>query len=288
MARVAVIGAGAIGGTIAAWLAEAGHDVFLCVRTPIDHIEVATPAGTLRPDVTIWRGIDAAQPVDWVLAATKTYDSAAAAAWLPALRGPATPLAVLQNGIEQVENFAGAPAPIVPAIVDIPAERDAPGRIRQRRLGSIRVPDGAAGSAFAALFAGTGIDAATTADFADIAWRKLAINCAGAVNALTLKPAGISRDPAVAELMRGLIHECRAVAAAEGVVLPAAVADEIVTGYQRGPADGVNSLLADRLAGRRMEAEARNDVIVRRGARYGVATPLNSMACALLSAVQPD
>ena len=56
------------------------------------------------------------------------------------------------------------------------------------------------------------------------------------------------------------------------------------------PADSVNSLLADRLAGRPMEWDARNGVIVRLGAIHGVPTPVNAMASTLLAATawKPD
>jgi 2-dehydropantoate 2-reductase len=45
-------------------------------------------------------------------------------------------------------------------------------------------------------------------------------------------------------------------------------------------------MLADRLAGRPMEYDARNGVIVRRGARHGVAAPMNALMVALLEAAQ--
>jgi 2-dehydropantoate 2-reductase len=52
----------------------------------------------------------------------------------------------------------------------------------------------------------------------------------------------------------------------------------------RGAGDRNNSMLADRLAGRPMEIEARNGVIVRLGEKHGIPTPLNRMAVALLRA----
>ena len=60
--------------------------------------------------------------------------------------------------------------------------------------------------------------------------------------------------------------------------------DPQLAGYRAGPADGINSLHADRLAGRPMEIDARNGVIVRKGAAYGIATPVNAMVVALLEA----
>jgi 2-dehydropantoate 2-reductase len=71
---------------------------------------------------------------------------------------------------------------------------------------------------------------------------------------------------------------------AEGADLPSDLPETVVEGYRSGPADGVNSLHADRAAGRPMELDARNGVIVRLGARHGIATPVNAMVVALLEA----
>ena len=88
MASIAVIGPGAIGGTIAAWLAQdAGHRVTLCARGPLDLLEIETPEGMIRAAPRVLTDPARAEPVDWVLACTKTYDSAAAGAWLPGMTG---------------------------------------------------------------------------------------------------------------------------------------------------------------------------------------------------------
>lgn len=289
MARIAVIGAGAIGGTVAAWLAQgSAHAVLLCARSPLVDLEIDTPEGPIAARPEILTDPAAATPVDWVLAATKTYDSAAAAAWLPGLMGPETRLAVLQNGVEHRERFRALVADdrVLPAIVDIPAERTAPGRIRQRRMGTILVPEGREGDAFAALFAATPIAVSTTPDFVTAAWRKLAINCAGIVNALTMRPAEVTGDPGVAEVMRGLVRECIAVGRAEGADMPDSLADTVVDGYRGAHPESLNSIHADRIAGRPMEIDARNGVIVRTGERHGIDAPLNRMAAALLAAMR--
>jgi 2-dehydropantoate 2-reductase len=282
---IAVVGPGAIGGTVAAWLAQSPDlAVTLCARTPVDMLTVTTPDGVIeaRPEVLT----DPAEgtPVDWVLIATKAYDAQGAARWLPGLVGADTRIAVLQNGVEHVAHFAPYvdEARIVPAVVDIPAERDAPGRIRQRRMGTIAVPEGA--EDFAALFDRCPIAVSATSDFATVAWAKLALNCAGVVSGLTMKPAGVSHEPGIADLMRGLVKECVAVGRAEGARLDDSLADEVVRHYRDVPADSVNSLLADRLAGRPTEVDARNGVIVRLGAGHGIAAPLNAMAVALITA----
>ncbi|MGB6485514.1 MAG: ketopantoate reductase C-terminal domain-containing protein [Steroidobacteraceae bacterium] len=63
--------------------------------------------------------------------------------------------------------------------------------------------------------------------------------------------------------------------------------EEILAYYRGAPPDAVNSLFADRLAGRCMETDARNGAIVRKGVKHGIPTPLNSMAVTLLDAQQP-
>ncbi|KQY35552.1 2-dehydropantoate 2-reductase [Caulobacter sp. Root487D2Y] len=287
MTRIAVIGPGAVGGVIAAWLAQNPElEVEVCVRTAFERLEVETPGGPLTARPLVLTAPDQASPVDWAIITTKTYDAAATGGWLARLVGPDTRVAVLQNGVEHVERFSAyvAAERITPAVVDIPAERGAPGRVRQRRDGSILVPEGAAGEAFVALFAHTPIAVSTTPDFKTAAWKKLALNCAGAVNALTLRPSGVARREPIAALMRALVGECVAVGRAEGADLPPDLPDAVVEGYRSGPADGVNSLHADRAAGRPMELDARNGVIVRLGARHGIATPVNAMVVALLEA----
>jgi 2-dehydropantoate 2-reductase len=221
---------------------------------------------------------------------TTTADAAdGAASGIRAIAGPATRVAILQNGVEHIERFKPHVAleRLLPVMVDLPAERDAPGRIRQRGRSVFRMPDNELGREFLRLLEGTGFDAATSEDFLSVLWRKLALNAPGAVNALLLKPTGIVREPAIAELMRGMILEVVAVARAEGAELDDALADRIIESQRKAPADGMNSLHADRLAGRTMEVDARNGAVVRAGRRHGIPTPLNSMALTLLEALQP-
>ena len=229
-----------------------------------------------------------ARPVDWVLVCTKAYDVAGAAAWLARLVGPETRVAVLQNGVEHVARFAPyLPVErILPAVVDISAERSAPGRVLQRMNGNILVPAGADGEAFAALFGHTPIEARTTADFTTALFRKLTVNCAGGICGIVNKPNGVARDPAIAELMLALAEECVAVGRAEGAKLADDLAVSVVRGYQTTAPDSINSLHADRMAGRPMEIDARHGVIVRLGEKHNIPTPMNRLAVALLTASQ--
>jgi 2-dehydropantoate 2-reductase len=285
---IAVVGPGAIGGTLAAWLAQdPANAVTVCVRSPFDGLVIETPGGRISAAPRMLTSPAEAASVDWVLVTTKTYDAPAAAAWLDGLVGADTRVAVIQNGVEHLSRFPQVPVGrTVPVIIDLPVERTAPGRIRQRRDGMMVVPQGPSGADFAQLFAATPITVSATDDFTTAAWRKLCLNCAGAVSALVLKPGGVVRLEPMAAIMRGLVAECVAVGRAEGAHLGDEVVEAILDGYRDGPPDSVNSMHADRLAGRPMEIDARNGVIVRRGAAHGLATPLNALMADLLTAAQ--
>jgi len=288
MTTIALIGPGAIGGTIAAWLTQvAGNTVTVCARTPFDELVVEVPDGpTIRARPRVLVDPSEASRVDWVVTVTKTYDTAGATRWIERLLGPSTCVAVVQNGVEHLERFAHVVPRerTLPVIIDIPAERTAPGRIRQRRQGDITVPSGELGDRFAKLFEGTPLAPRTSDDWLSVAWRKLALNSAGVVNALTQKPAGIVRNEKAAALMRAIAAESMAVGRAVGARLPDTLPDEVLERLRASAPDSVNSLLADRLAGRPMELDARNGVVVRLGALHGVPTPLNAMAVAILEA----
>jgi 2-dehydropantoate 2-reductase len=225
--------------------------------------------------------------VDWVIIATKAYDAAGAARWLHRLRTEGIPVAVLQNGVEHRERFAPyVPMDsILPVVVDCPAERQSPERVRQRGVMHLKAPEGSLGRAFVDLFAGTAADATEVSDFTTVAWRKLCHNAAGVLSALLLQPSGALHDEALGETALQIVRECIAVGRAEGATLDDDVAEAVLKAYRAAPADGINSLHADRLAGRPMEIDARNGVIVRQGKKHGIPTPCNQMAVALLEAM---
>ena len=287
MNRIAVIGPGAIGGTVIVRLAHTKeHSVVVCARSAVPQFTLEAPEGrmTATPEVLMSPGH--ARPVDWVIVATKTYDAPAAATWFEPLMGPGTRLAVLQNGVEHIKRFAPYfPEPrIVPVVVDMPVEREASGFFLQRRAGRLTIAANANGEEFARLFDKTGIEVVLVSDFQTALWRKLAVNCAGAVSALVLKPAVIVQRPPIADIIRSLVSECIAVGRAEGASLNDSVVDSVLDGYRNAPPDSINSLHADRIAGRPMEIDTRNGVIVRLGGKHGIPAPVNQMIIALLEA----
>jgi 2-dehydropantoate 2-reductase len=289
MPSITLIGPGAIGATLAAWAAQnPRNEVSVAVRTRFDTLEVTTPERVIVAAPQVLTDRSQARVADWVLIATKAYDSASAAGWFATTCGPHTRVAVIQNGVEHVERFAPyLPREcILPVMIDVPAERIAPGKVIQRGPIHIVVPESANGAAFVELFAGLDLDVVQSQDFATAAWKKLCLNSAGAVCAVLLKPAGIVHHDGIAELMRGIVRECIAVGRAQGATLEDSITEGIIGRMRRGPRDAANSMLADRRAGRPMEIDARNDVIVRLGRKHGIATPVNALMVALLEAAQ--
>jgi 2-dehydropantoate 2-reductase len=288
MAKIAVVGVGAIGGVTAALLQQAGgHELFLCTRRPMAGLSVETPDGMVEVGGVFVTDPTRVPAVDWVFVATKAYDVAETAKWLEPLCAGGAPVAVLQNGVEHRERFAPyvAREKILPVMVDCPAERQSAERVRQRGVMHLKVPDCGLGRDFVGLFAGSPADASVVEDFLSVVWRKLCYNSAGVLSALAMKPAGVVRDDAMGEVALNLIRECAAVARAEGAQLEEDVAATILKAQRVAPADGINSMLADRLAGRPVEIDARNGAIVRLGRQHGIATPSNCMAVALMEAM---
>jgi 2-dehydropantoate 2-reductase len=288
MTSVAIIGPGAIGGTLAAWLAQdAALSITLCARTPFSGLHVETPHGTLTASPLVLTDPTDAVAMDWVLVCTKTYDVEATKVWLNQLAGPQTRVAIVQNGVEHVKLFAHlVPAErIVPVMINLPAARTAPGRIVQHRDGFMSVPAGRNGEDFVALFANTKVAATADTDFVSQIWIKLTGNCGTIVPALTLRATGPVWSEELEAIMQGLLEECAAVGRAEGAQIPASVIEDAIERFRTAPeGSSAGSIHADRLAGHPMEIDARNGVIVRLGKQHGIPTPMNAMLVTLLGA----
>src|SRR5580658_11161275 len=288
---VAVIGLGGIGGVAAGCLAALGrYEVIACVRKPLDKLKLDQPGGSI--EVLLRALIDAAQaePVDWVLLCTKTYQTEAAAPWLKRLCTPATRVAVLQNGIDHVARVAPLAdgATVVPVIVYYNGERLAADHVRLRRGADqdFVVADDGDGRAFAQLFEGTPLRVHLGDDFVTLAWRKLLINAvASPVTALTLQRQAVLRRPDIQVLCLAVLEEAIAVGRAEGAQLAADEAARTLATLFTFSGELGTSMYFDRLANRPLEHEALTGAIVTAGERHGIATPLNRALLALLRAI---
>jgi ketopantoate reductase len=115
---ITIVGPGAIGGTMAAWLAQdPRHRITVVARTAFDRLEVQTPdGGVIKSQPLVLTDPAQATPAEWVLIATKAYDVVGTSRWLEKLCQPGTLVAVLQNGVEHLERFT----PYVPTEQIVP------------------------------------------------------------------------------------------------------------------------------------------------------------------------
>ena len=287
---IAVIGVGAIGGAIAADLLDVGNaEVLLIARSRFAELVVEHPHGTsqhaLEPHVDP-EAFHPQRPADWILLATKAHQSADAALWMAKLVGPETRVAVLQNGIDQVERvqpLAPGARAVIPVTVQIPAQRLQPGHVRQQHTGALLTVDDEHGRDFVAHFDGARTVAQARADFHTQAWWKLVMNAgSGAVCALVVRDNRAEQDPEIRELALNLMREAAAVGRAEGAELPADAPEKAMDLALAGAPGHWTSIAVDRREGRPMEWEARNAVIGRLGRKHGIPTPLSDMVTALL------
>lgn len=293
MNRIALIGPGAIGGTVAAALIKAGHDVQLCAQRAFSTLTVAKPNGDVVAEVpsTVVTEPRDAKPADWVFVCVKSHQTASVAPWLAQTVRLGTKVAVLQNGVEhrdRVTPFVAKETEIVPVVVQLPAQRTAPGKITTYGGATLIVADDAAGKAFADLLAGTFVKVKRTDDFMTRQWEKLCLNASsGSISTLTMNPDAIATVPGMADLARAIIAECIAVGRAEGAKIDDGYADALVSGHMSRPGNRGNSMYYDRLEGRTLEYDARNAVIVRLGAKHGIPTPVSTALVPLLRALCP-
>ena len=224
---MAVVGSGGIGGFLAAALTDAGHEVALCVRSPIDRLTVESGGTTREIDVRIVTDPAGLPAVTWILLTVKAQDVEGARGWLEAAAGQGAGIVVVQNGVDHGRVAEMLPdAGSIPAVIYCSVERLAPGRIRHHHAAKLVVPKGERSPAVKALFAGSVFEIVEDDDFTTSAWRKLLSNVVW--NPITLRRGHVFREPAMQELARGLLAEALAVARAEGAKLEAADGEKLV------------------------------------------------------------
>ncbi len=286
---VAVIGAGAIGGLLAAELAGAGEPVTLCSRSPLERLVVERPGGV--SELALGDGLAsvtdpaAVTPVDWVVVALKTQDSPAAGPWLERLAEPGSVVVAAQNGIEHEQRVGPlcGPAELLPALVYAAVERVGPGRLLHRTGRRVVVTEGEAGERFRELLGPSVLEVEPVADFHTEAWRKLLGNLAGnSLTALTGGRAALVRSGRLRSLALSLLREGVAVGRAEGAALDDGDVERTLAFYDALPDDAGSSMLYDRLAGRPLEFDALTGALVRAARHHGIEVPLNGAMLALL------
>jgi 2-dehydropantoate 2-reductase len=285
---IALVGPGAIGSTLAAFLHAAGHQVLLCGRTPKESIELRPDDGEpiVLPGPVHTEPAEAPGPVDVVLLGVKDTQNEAAAAWLEKLCDERTVVCALQNGVEQIERvgrYCGG-AQVVPAVVWFSAKVEAEGWVRLRTGVRLVLPDSAAAATLAELMRPAGVTVELDPDFVTETWRKLLTNAVAGLMVLTGRRSGMFRRDDIDALTRRYLAEGLPVARAEGANLDDSVIDEILGMFTGAPEDLTTSILTDREANRPLEWDIRNGVILRKARAHGLPAPISEVLVPLLAA----
>jgi 2-dehydropantoate 2-reductase len=296
--KIAVIGAGGVGGYFGGRLAAADEDVHFVARGAHLHalqmngLRIQSPKGGVHiPRVNATDDPRIIGPADIVLFTVKMYDVDAAAVLLPPLLGPRTAVITLQNGVEVVDmltrhiprhHVAGGVA-YVAAVVS------APGVIRHTTLETLvfgELDD--ARSERLAAFAEAGVRAGFKARVSDSIevdlWSKFTrLTVFSGMTALMRSPIGVVRsDPELLAMMQSAIEEAVHVGRARGVPLPEPLMDEIMRMVTALPPESKSSMLEDLERGKRLELPWLSGAIVRLGREAGVPTPIHQFIATAL------
>lgn len=291
MTSVAIIGPGAIGGSLAGALIEVGHDPTLIVRTPFERLRVEWPAGEIDVPASCITTASEIVPADVVIVATKATHNAAIAAEVRAATRPGGVLAIAQNGVDHVERFAGVvgdDVTVVPAVPMLPASRPKPGHIIAGSPSRLVVPAGSGAERVAALFQDSFVTIEVSDDWLSRAWTKLILNAAsGGIGVLTRTGSQIFTDPDAQQLLLALMEEVAMVGRAEGARLPEELPRQLQE-FSIAKAGGhTSSIIVDRIAGQPTEWRERNDVVVQTARKHGLEVPLNHAVATLMRLGEP-
>jgi len=296
--RVAVFGAGAVGGHLGACLAAGGADVRYIARGA--HLEamrergltLVSPEGD-RSTVAVQATDDPAEigPVDVVLFLVKSYDTEAAAGQLSPLIGEGTGVLSLQNGIDNEDRIAAAVGKehVLGGAAYILAAIEAPGVVRSGRarivVGELEPgPPSERVERFVEVANNGGIEARAASDVRLVKWEKYVLLVAfSAVTASTQLTVGdIRGSDAASGMLRAIMTEAWSVGRALGVPLADDHVDRAHALVLAQKDDEGTSLRHDLLTGHRMELEALQGTLRRLGLETGIPTPWTDAAYAIL------
>lgn len=313
--KIAIVGAGAIGGYIGGRLARAGADVSLLARGP--HLAAMQARGLTietadeRFTVPVRATDDPAAigPVDFVIVTLKAPSFPALAPSLKPLFGTETAVVTAMNGIPfwyfhgDRSRLAGqrlksidpedvlwreiGPQRCIGGVLWLPAAVPEPGVVKRgngNRL-ALGEPDGQRSARMLRLSAAlqaAGLDAPVAEDIRQSIWVKLWGNIAfSPLTVLTLDTLrDIANDPGASAIAAAIMAETRAVAEALGIAIPVSIEQRIAEAREVGPHKP--SMLQDLEAGRPMEIDSIVGVVAELGDRLDIATPTIDLVLALL------
>jgi 2-dehydropantoate 2-reductase len=315
--RIGIIGAGAIGGTIAALLDRAGHEI--CVTARGEGLAAIREHG-LRFDgawgehlahVAASERLEATPELAFVC--TKAQDAASALREnAEALRG--ITVVIVQNGLESLEVAAGIlhESELVGALALYAAQYVEPGHVTVTADGSTYLGDGAGEPTDAARRAAaalaTVMPAVATRNFLGAQWSKLVINMVNAMPALTgLSVQETIRERRLARVVTASMRETVRIGFASGVryaslqglshgmlrvfatlPLPAARALPLLMARRMGAVPNLGSTLQSRRRGRTTEIDYLNGAVVRAASAIGRSAPVNAAIVDAMRGLERD
>lgn len=300
--RVAILGAGGVGGYYGGLLASSGQDVILIARGK--HLAAIQKHGlcveSIHGDLTVKPAQATDDPtqvgtVDLVLVAVKSYDLDAAAKASRALVGPETSVLPLLNGLDATERLAAVlgTEQILIGLTHISSSVVAPGVIRQvspvRRItfgerdGSIRSRT----EHIRDVLAGSGAEVVLTRRPRVALWEKFVfIASISGVCCLARMPIGpVLNTPESRELYVDALREVEAVGRARGIALPHDIIKQTLRLTEGFAPDTKPSMLVDLEAGRRLELEAMSGTVMRYGEESDIPTLVHR---AIYAALKPS
>jgi len=297
--RIAVVGAGGVGGAFGAALAKAGADVTFIARgahlAAMKSKGLRIEGGRGETHLVPTQATDdpaAVGPVDFVLFCVKLWDVESAGQHIKPLVGPDTAVIPLQNGIDAPERLVpilGKQA-VMGGVAQISASIVGPGVIRQvgtfmRMLfGELDGSTSKRGEALLALCQKAGFDVVLSNQIVTELWMKFILLATNAsVMAVARQPIGKLRDdPDMRRQFVAAYQEVVDVGTARGVKLPADAVDKMLAFNAGAPPTMKPSMALDLERGNRIELPWLGGKVVELGRQLGVPTPTHSFMYAAL------
>ena len=297
--RIAVVGAGGVGGAFGAALAKAGADVTFIARgahlAAMKSKGLRIEGGRGETHLVPTQATDdpgTVGPVDYVLFCVKLWDVESAGQHIKPLVGPNTAVIPLQNGIDAPERLipiVGQRA-VMGGVAQISASIVEPGAVRQvgtfMRLlfGELDGAKSARGEALYAMCKKAGFDVTLSDQIVTELWMKFILLATNAsLIALVRQPIGKVRDdPDMKPQFVAAYNEVIAVGKARGVKLPADALDRMLAFNAGAPPTMKPSMALDLERGNRIELPWLGGKVVELGRQLGVPTPTHAFMYAAL------
>ena len=289
--KIAIIGAGGVGGYFGAKLAQAGNDVtFLARGKHLKAIEengliVKSIQGDFKVEnVQATDNIQSITPPALVIVAVKAWQIKELRDKLKEIIIPETMILPLQNGVlaaEELSEVLGKEL-VLGGLCRILSKIEGPGVIRHFGIapaiifGEFGKSSSERTTALLNVFSKAGIDAELSTDIEAELWKKFIAICAGALLAVTKTTYGECRDlPETRKMMTDLLTEIYVLSKAKGVQIETDFVNKAVAFIDKFPADSTSSLTRDIWDGKPSEIEYQNGTVVKLAEKYGVETPIN-------------